>query len=82
MLDKLNQSRANVARRLGWRNAITGGFVVAASLLIIFGIFSGERATGIALIICVLLLMIGGWFVLRGTMQITGMYRPDEKPKR
>lgn len=82
MLDKLNDSRANVARKLGWRNAVTGAFVVAASLLIIFGVLSGERATGVSLAVCIVLLMIGGWFVLRGTMQITGMYRADEKSKR
>ena len=84
MLDKLNESRVNVARQLGWRNAATGVFVIAAALIILFGVFSGERATGLLLGICILLLLGGGFLGVRGGMQIAGFYRADvqEKTKR
>lgn len=72
MLDKLEQSRANVARRSGYRNAFIGTVLIILMLIPIFGI-GIVQVTGAAYILAMVILA-GGIFVFgRGIMQITGL---------
>lgn len=70
MLDKLDQSRANVARRNGYRNAFIGGVLIALMMMPILGLI---EVTGATFFVAIILLSCGIFAFLRGIMQITGL---------
>lgn len=72
MLERLNVSRANVARRSGYRNALFGGALVILTVLPLFGIFV-EQPVGFSQILTILLLAVGVVMLGRGLMQIFGI---------
>ena len=72
MLTKLDQSRANVARRSGYRNAAFGGVLTIFALLPILGIFI-PQVTGVAFTVAAILLVIGLFVLVRGVLQIIGI---------
>lgn len=72
MLNKLDESRANVARRNGYRNALMGAVISGLALLPIFGI-GIAAAQGPALALAVFILGGGLIVLIRGLMQITGL---------
>ena len=72
MLDKLNQSRGNVARQSGYRNAALGAAVSILAALPILGILV-PQVTGTAFGVAVLLLGIGLVILVRGVLQIVGV---------
>lgn len=72
MLDKLDESRANVARQSGYRNTAFGIAIVGMLALPLFGVFV-PQVTGILQIVVLLLMAIGVYFLIRGIMQILGL---------
>lgn len=72
MLEKLNQSRANVAKQSGYRNAAIGMVLVVLASLPVFGIGIAQ-ASGVPLGIAFLLMGCGIYALGRGIMQITGL---------
>lgn len=74
MLDKLNESRANVARRAGYRNIIMAVLVLMLGITILTGIGGdGSGATGIRQFVAMLIIVAGGMFGVRALMQIFGL---------
>lgn len=71
MLAKLDVSRANVARKAGYRNLMLGGLVVLFCILPLFG-FIGEPAQGWLFWSLILVLGVGLIQAGRGIMQIMG----------
>lgn len=72
MLDKLDISRANVARRSGYRNAFIGSVVTILMLLALLGI-GFVQATGTSFVMAIIFLGCGIFILGRGIMQITGL---------
>jgi len=72
MLDRLDKSRAKVARQNGYRNAFIGIVVTTMGLLPIAGILV-PRAEGGTLFAAVIILGCGVFALGRGLMQITGL---------
>jgi hypothetical protein len=72
MLAKLDVSRANVARKSGYRNLGLGTIVIVLSVIPLFGL-TGTQAQGWQFAAAILLLAIGILQAGRGIMQITGM---------
>lgn len=72
MLDKLEKSRANVARRSGYRNAFVGIVIIVMMLLPLFGIGIAKVA-GVSFSLAIILLACGVLVLGRGIMQITGL---------
>ena len=72
MLDKLNQSRANVARQRGYWNTLLGIGLIVLALLPILGIFI-PKLVGVMLIVPLLILACGVFLLGRGLMQVTGL---------
>jgi hypothetical protein len=72
MLAKLDVSRANVARKSGYRNLGLGALVIVLSLVPLFGI-TGTQAEGWQFVAAIVLLGLGILQAGRGIMQITGM---------
>jgi hypothetical protein len=71
MLAKLDVSRANVARRAGYRNLFLGGIAVLLSILPLFGI-AGPPAEGFSFWVAIAVLAIGLIQAGRGILQIMG----------
>jgi uncharacterized membrane protein len=72
MLDKLDESRANVARNRGYRNLFLGVVLIVLMILPIFGLIV-PQVTGTALGVAVLILGCGFFAAVRGIMQIIGL---------
>ncbi|MEL6309521.1 MAG: hypothetical protein AAFV98_19930 [Chloroflexota bacterium] len=72
MLDKLDESRTNVTRQYGYRNAVFGGVMLVLFGLPLLGIFV-PQVTGIVQFIVILLVAVGVFFLARGIMQIVGL---------
>jgi hypothetical protein len=72
MLNKLDKSRANVARQHGLRNMALGGAVSVLAALPLLGILV-PAVTGTAFGVAVLLLGIGLFILGRGILQIIGI---------
>jgi hypothetical protein len=72
MLDKLNQSRANVARQRGYRNILFAIGLILVALLPLLGIMM-PKLVGVTLIIPLLMLAYGIFLLGRGLMQIIGL---------
>ena len=72
MLIKLDQSRANVARRSGYRNIAAGTILLVMGGAPVFGIGIAQ-ATDNAFVFVIFVLTIGLIFFGRGFMQIVGL---------
>lgn len=72
MLVKLNQSRTNVTRQTGYRNAFIGAVLIVLMLLPIFGIFV-PKVVGTSLTIALAIIGCGIFALGRGLMQIIGL---------
>lgn len=72
MLDKLDQSRVNVAKRSGYRNAFVGVVIIIMMILPLFGI-GIAKVVGTSFTIAIILLGCGIFALGRGIMQITGL---------
>lgn len=70
MLDKLDVSRANVARRSGYRNLIMGILLILAVLIMFF---TGTQESLPSLVLELVLALFGARLILRGGLQITGL---------
>lgn len=69
MLAKLDVSRANVARKAGFRNLGLGAFVILLCMLPLFGL-TGPRAEGLQFWAAIIVLGVGLLQAGRGIMQI------------
>lgn len=72
MLNKIEQSRINVARRSGYRNTFIGAVIIIFMLIPLFGI-GIVKVTGTAFLMAILILACGIFALGRGIMQITGL---------
>jgi len=72
MLHKLEQSRANVARRSGYRNAFLGTVLILLMLIPLFGV-GIAKVTGFMFLLAIIILTAGFLTLGRGIMQITGL---------
>lgn len=72
MLEKLEQSRVNVAKRSGYRNAFIGIVLIIFMILPLFGI-GISQATGVTFALALVFLACGVFALGRGIMQITGL---------
>jgi hypothetical protein len=72
MLDKIELSRANVARRSGYRNAFIGTVLIGLMLIPLLGI-GILQVTGAMFFVAIIILSCGIFAFGRGIMQITGL---------
>jgi uncharacterized membrane protein len=72
MLNKIDQSRANVARQHGYRNAFIGAGVLIFMLIPLFGI-GIAKVTGASFVLAIIFFACGVFILGRGIMQITGL---------
>lgn len=69
MLQRIDSSRGNVTRRMGWRNVGVGALVGIAGFSLVVGAF-GAPAYGLGALFAWGSVLLGGYWVLRGTAQV------------
>lgn len=72
LLQRLDESRDNVTRRKGYRNAFIGAVTTAAALSLAFGVFGPITNVAVQVMTFVILLC-GVYALVRGVMQIMSM---------
>lgn len=72
IMQRLNVSRDNVARRSGYRSIAFGLIMVVLMLMPLFGIFLPE-ATGVSVIALIIVMAVGIVIAGRGLMQVFGL---------
>lgn len=72
LLARLDESRENVTRRNGYRNAFIGGVVTVIALSLSFGVFGAVNDVAVQVMLFVILLC-GVYALVRGTMQIMNL---------
>lgn len=72
LLARLDESRGNVARRSGYRNALVGAVAAVGALSLAFGAF-GPVDHVIVQAVLFAILLTGVYWLVRGIMQIVGL---------
>jgi uncharacterized membrane protein len=72
MLDKLEQSRVNVAQRSGYRNTFIGVVLIIMMIPPLFGI-GIVKVAGVSFVSALIFMACGVFALGRGIMQITGL---------
>lgn len=72
IMQRLNVSRDNIARRSGYRSIVFGVIIIGMMLLPLLGIFL-PQATGISIIILIVVMAVGVVIAGRGIMQVMGL---------
>ena len=72
IMQRLNVSRDNIARRSGYRSIVFGAIIIVLMLLPLFGIFV-PKATGVSVMALIIVMAAGIVIVGRGLMQVFGL---------
>lgn len=72
MLARLEASQRSVQRQQGWRHIALGGVVTFIALGLTFGLFGFAPANAIAIFPTLIALAIGGYWLVRGLLEIAG----------